>query len=158
MQLTPAQNATLFDAINAEPSLAAALAALDDSAVAAWLNAKGAFVVWKNSVTVREVGDAFVSTAVSSLTTANTSRLQVMQMYSGGTFNPSKADTRAAFDDVFSAASGTSTKANLLALWKRTATKAESLLADGVGSVAAPATLAVEGVVTLGDVARILRG
>jgi hypothetical protein len=58
--------------------------------------------------------------------------------------NPSRTDQRAFFDDVFSAASGDSTRAALLALWKRLATRVEKLFATGTGSDASPATLTFE--------------
>jgi hypothetical protein len=160
MDLTPAQRATLKTAIQAEPSLAAALTAGDDVTVAGWLNAprSPSFTVWRTSATVQQVGEAMVSTAVAGLTTANTSRLQVMAAYSAGTFNPSRADTRAAFDDVFSGSAGASTRSNLAALWRRLATRAEALLATGTGSDASPATLTAEGSCSTSDVAQILRG
>jgi hypothetical protein len=147
--LSPAQLQTLKTAINAVPAWAA-LPQNSDTAyfIAGELNktASPAFTVWKNSVTVAEVGKAFNSSEVGSRTTAETSRLQVMQQYSGGTFDPSRADTRAGFDAVFSAAGGVNTRAALLALYKRNATAFEKVYATGTGSDASPATLGVYGV------------
>jgi hypothetical protein len=66
--------------------------------------------------------------------------------------NPSIASNRAFFDDVFSGAGGTNTRAALLALWKRLATRGEKLYATGTGSDASPATLVVEGAISARDV------
>ena len=115
----------------------------DKPSMAMWFNAptSPAIIVWKNSVTVSEVGRAMNSSEVAGLTTANTNRLQVMAAYSGGAFNPSITDVRAGFDSVFSGAGGTNTRAALLALYKRTATRFEDLFKTGTGTDASPATL-----------------
>jgi hypothetical protein len=143
--LTPAQMQTLKTNIIADPILAAWPNNTDGAfeiAKAYNLQATPNFTLWKKVVTIVEVGTAMQSTAVAGLTTANTSRLQVMAMYSGGVFNPSLTDTRAAFDDVFSVAAGAQTRANLLALYKRFATRIEKLFAVGTGSDASPAVSA----------------
>ena len=100
------------------------------------------FTLWKKSVTINEIGTAMRSSDVAALTTANTSRLQVLAMYSGGFFNPSLTDTRAGFDDIFSVAGAAPTRANLLALYKRFAKRIEKLFAVGTGSDASPASSA----------------
>jgi hypothetical protein len=56
--------------------------------------------------------------------------------------NPSLADRRQFFDDIFSGAGGVNTRANLLALWKELATRAQKLFSTGTGTDAAPATTA----------------
>lgn len=158
MALTPAQSAALRTAVLAEPSLANAVLTGDDYAIAAWLNAPAtpAWTVWKTSVSIRETGEAFNSSEVSGLTTANTSRLQVMVQYADGSFNPSRADTRAGFESVFSGAGGANTRTALNVLWKRLATRAEKLLSSGTGSDASPATLTFQGDVSVAE-ASLLR-
>jgi hypothetical protein len=52
----------------------------------------------------------------------------------------SLADRRNAFNDIFSGAGGATTRASLLALWKRLATNAQKLFSSGTGSDPAPAT------------------
>lgn len=113
-----------------------------------------AFTVWKSSVPTSQVGIAMNSTELAGLTTANTNRLQVLAMFSGGSFNPSNANVRAGFDDIYSGAGGTTTRAALAVLWKRLATRQEALFATGTGSDAVPATLVVEGALTVADVIR----
>jgi len=155
MALTAGQLTILKAAILADGALAAQPNTPDGAfAIAVALNAiaSPSFTVWKTSVPVSEVGEAMVSTEVSGLTTANTNRLQVMVQYSGGVFNPSRPDTRAGFDSIFSGAGGVNTRALMLALWKRLATRAEKVFATGTGSDASPATLTWEGSLSYVDV------
>lgn len=111
------------------------------------LTASPNFTVWRTSVTIAEVGRAFLNSEVAGLTTANTTRLQVFGQYSGGVFNPSDIDVRSGFDEVFSGAGGVNTRAALLALYKRLARRIEKLYAVGAGTDASPATLVFEGAV-----------
>lgn len=153
--LTTQQLATLKTYINSVPALAS-LPKNSDTAVfiASELNkqASPAFTVWKTSVPIEEVGDAINATELVGLTSLNLQRLQTVSAFSGGLINPSRADRRSAFDQVFSAAGGTITRPALLALWKRTATTFEKLFATGTGSDAVPATLVLEGEVSYFDV------
>lgn len=114
--------------------------------------ASPAFTVWKTNVSVTQIGDAFSGTELAGLTTGNQTRLQTIAQFSAGGVNPSKADRRQFFDDVFSGAGGATTRANLLALWKRPATRIEKLLAAGTGSDASPATMGSEGSISGLDV------
>ena len=116
------------------------------------LNASPAFTVWKTLVSINAVGSAFNATELAALTTGNQSRLQTIAQYLVAGVNPSRADTRAFFDDIFSGAGGVNTRANLLALWKRLAKRGEKLFATGTGSDASPATLVFEGNITPTDV------
>ena len=153
--MTPPQIAILKAAILADPALASQpLTNTGSVAVAAALNqnAVPAFTVWKTSLSTRELGEAMNSTEVGGLTTANSNRLMVMQAYSDGFFNPSRADTRAGFDGVFSGAGGVLTRAALLILYKRLANRFEKLFATGTGTDAIPAMLGLEGAVTSDDV------
>jgi hypothetical protein len=143
--LTLAQMQVLKTDINADPILAAWPNNTDGAfeiAKAYNHTAVPNFTLWKKSVTITEVGTAMRNSDIANLTTVNTQRLQVMAQYSGGVFNPSLTDTRAGFDDVFSVAGAATTRAQLLALWKRFATRAEDLFATGVGSDASPAVSA----------------
>lgn len=110
------------------------------------------FTVWKTQVTINAVGSAFNATELAGLTTGNQTRLQTIAQYLATGVNPSRPDTRAFFDDVFSGAGGTNTRAALLVLWKRLATRAEKLYATGTGSDPSPATLTFEGSVSPTDV------
>jgi hypothetical protein len=110
------------------------------------------FTVWKTMVSIVNVGRAVNGGELAGLTTANHTRLQTIIQISGGTVNPSLADSRAFWNDVFSGAGGATTRTNLLALWKRLSTRAEKLYATGTGSDASPATLVFEGNISINDV------
>lgn len=157
MALTSAQLATLKADIQADSTLNAKPNNPDgntDIANAYNANASPLFTVWKTNVTITRVGDAFNGTELAGLTTANQTRLQTIAQFSPMGVNPSLADRRQFFDDVFSGAGGTTTRANLLALWKRLARRGEKLFATGTGSDASPATLTFEGVLTYQDVSQ----
>jgi hypothetical protein len=153
--LTAAQLAILRADIQADATLNAFPNNSDGAfAIAAAYNlpASPAFTVWKSNVTIGQIGDKINASELAGLTSLNTQRLQAISEYSPQGVNPSLPDRRAFFDDVFSGAGGTITRANLLALWKRFATRAEKLFATGTGSDASPATLVFEGQVTVQDV------
>ena len=109
------------------------------------------FIVWKTSVPRNEVGKAFVASALAAITSGNNDKLANFAAWNE-IVNPSRADQRAFFDDIFSVTAGASTRAALLALWKRSATHVEKLFATGTGSDAAPATMTFEGYVSYQDV------
>ena len=156
--LTPAQIAILRPVVLAEPTLATARLTGDDATISAWCNAQAspAFTVWKTNVSITAVGDKINGTELAGLSSLNTTRLQVVIQLSPSGINPALADRRQFFDDIFSGAGGTTTRANLLALWKRTASRAEKALATGTGSDASPATLTWEGALQETDGARLV--
>src|SRR4051812_1275614 len=128
--MTSGQLDILKAAILADPLLAA-LPQTDGTAqtIAAAFNQLAApvFIVWKTLVSVTQIGDNIVATELAGLTTLNATRLQTIALFSTVGVNPSSADRRAFFDDVFSGAGGVLTRAKLLALWKRSATRGEKL-------------------------------
>lgn len=158
-QLSTPQIATLRANILADLALASKCVPSGDGpfdiAVAYNLpKAAPTYTVWRTVVPAASVGDAMNSSEVAGLTTANTNRLMVMQAYSGGSFNASRTDTRSGFDSVFSGAGGVLTRANLLIVWKRLATRAEALFATGTGTDAVPGLLVFEGILPVSDVQR----
>ncbi len=67
----------------------------------------------------------------------------------GGTgCNPSLANVRSAFTDIFSGAGGANQRAHLLAISRRKATRGEKLFAVGSGTAASPSAMAAEGVMS----------
>jgi hypothetical protein len=158
MALTTAQKATVKADIIASPDLTAIWNAQPNSdgadAIAQLYNlaASPTFIVWKNKVTVTEIGDNIVATELAGLTTADATRLQTVVMLSAGGVDPSLPDRRAFFDSIFSGASGAGTRAKLLILWKRSSTRFEKLLSTGTGSDASPATLGFVGPVAWPDI------
>ena len=154
MPFTTQQLQTIKTYINATPALAAKPNNPDgnyDIAIALNSNASPTFTVWKTSVPLGDVGRKFNGTELAGLTTGNQTRLQTVAQYLN-TVNPSLPDNRQFFDDVFSGAGGTNTRAALLALWKSPAKQIEKLFATGTGSDGSPATLVYEGEISYVEV------
>lgn len=150
MELTPQQIATLKAAIIADPNLAAARAihsGVGTQMITDYLNSASTKVVFKTSAALAEVGKNFEATALSAMTSANNDRLVSFALWNPQGVDPTRADHRQFFNDVFSPASGAGTRAKLYALWRRFANRAEGLLAAGTGSDADPAALVFEGAV-----------
>lgn len=156
--MTPQQLTTLKAAILAETDagFVAARAANNETAMAAFYNGASTFVAWKSSVTIRETGEAFNGSEWAGMTSANHTRLQSVAQYLA-TYNPTKPDVRAMFNDIWSGAGGTNTRAALLALWKRFATRGERVFATGTGSDGSPGVLVFEGTITAQDISDALR-
>jgi hypothetical protein len=153
--LTSSQQLTLKNAIIADGTLNSFPNNSDGAdAIAQELNkaSNPAFIVWKTNVQIEDVGNNIVGTEIAGLSSLNNTRLQTIVQLSSRGVNPSFSDRRAFFDDIFSGAGGVNTRARLLALWKRTATKVEKLFATGTGSDASPATLSFEGNLNYQDV------
>jgi hypothetical protein len=153
--MTPAQIVVLKAAITAKPTWAAFPMTSDgyfDLAVVLNGLAAPAFIVWKGNVSIAATGQAFSGTELAGMTTANQTRLQTIAQYLAGGYNPALADVRQMFNDIWSGAGGALTRANLLVLWKRSATYAEKILATGTGTDAAPATMGYEGLLDASDV------
>lgn len=155
--MTPAQRAAVLAAINADPAAAALRAANDDEGLAAWLNADAspAVVVWRTSVSAQEMQAAYVWTEMDTLTQARFNALTLMLQ--GGTLNPSMANVRQGLADIFAGATLATTRAALLALAKRNASRFERILATGAGTSASPATLAEPGPIAAAQVSTIIR-
>ena len=153
--MTPAQNILIKADIlanadlNSQPNIAdgafeiARLYSLE--AVPTW-------TVWKSNVPIGTVGKAFNGTELAGISATNQSRLQTIAHFLIDGVNPSLLDNRQFFDDVFSGAGGTNTRANLSSLWKRPANRLEKLLSTGTGTSLSPATLSFEGTISYQDV------
>lgn len=154
MPMTPAQLIVLKAAILAEtdPTLVQARTAGATGLMKEFYNGSSTFVVWKTLVTVRETGKVFNGSEWASMTSANHTRLTDVALWVGMGYDASKADIRAMFDDIWSGAGGAATRANLLALWKRFATRAEKLFCTGTGIDAVPGLLVFEGSVSEYDI------
>lgn len=163
--LTPAQDATLKAAMLAAPELTIPLAAGDDYTVAQWCNTPSTVIVWRTLVTEAEYTDDVSAEATTWSWTTYIGRSAAerdgwARMFQNGDVNPSKANVRAGFADIFSGtgAAAVAQRSHLLAMSKRPALKCESILASGAGTNASPSLLSFEGIVELIDVSRILRG
>jgi hypothetical protein len=158
MALTAQQQTTLANAIKAstDPVVTAALLIRDDVTLTNWCNAASTFVAWKTFVALGEVGKTFIATAIAAITAGNNDKLTSYALWNPTGVNPSRADTRAFFDDIFSVAAGATTRTALLALWKRFATNAERAFATGTGTDATPGNVVWEGMLTITEVSTAL--
>jgi hypothetical protein len=146
MALSPAQLATLKADILANGDLNANPNTSDGNvAVAALYNAPAspAWTAWKTNVPIGDVGKNINGAELAGLSSLNNTRIQTLCIMLAGGVNPSLSDQRFFWDDIFSGASGTVTRPQLLALWKRTASRVQKLFSTGTGSNAVPATLAL---------------
>lgn len=166
MPLTPSQLTALKNDIDADPSLSSLANTPDNNqAIATVYNAEAspAFHVYRTRVMESEYTDSNgVDVANGNATTTwswtvfiNRSvgeREAWSRMFQRTFVNPSAANVRQAFADIFSGAGGATQRNHLAVLSLRKATRAEKLFATGTGSFASPATMGFEGALTYQDV------
>ena len=145
--LTPAQSATLKSYINDTPELAAQPNNSDGAfAIAAAINqpATPAWVVWRTSVTRREVlQNGFDWTRLDNLS-VGAARVW-NDIFVDGSLNPSKPNVRAGIEAVWKGTSADlAVRAAVYVHCKRNATIVQKLFSTGTGSDASPATLDAE--------------
>lgn len=153
MALDPSLYATMKADIAANPDLDSQPNNLDGAfEIARLYNLTGVpdFVVYKTLVSIGDVGKSINGVEWGNLSTANTNRLSSVSSYLFEGVDPSRADIRALYDDIFSV--GGVTMTSLAALWRRLATRVETLYATGIGTDIDPGLLTFEGVVTPTDV------
>lgn len=155
MTLTTAQYQTLKANIAAEtdPTFVGFRTAGATGAMADWYNqAHATYIVWRSTVSLEEVVSTVDGVELVGLTSIKLAAYQCLLL--AGFVNPSKLNVRNAFDQVFSAAGGATTRPLLLALWKRSATRGEKVFATGTGSSASPGSLVFEGAISNDDIVR----
>jgi hypothetical protein len=157
--MTPAQLATLKTAILADPVLAAVTRGpgTDYGAIAAAMSAPAAptFVVWKLTIPTSAIGTTISYVALAAMTSANQTQLDLFLKLNTQEWPPT-AGIRAFFANTFSGTlggEGQLTRDAMEALYRRSATRAEKVLATGTGTTLSPATLNYEGGLSLGEVA-----
>jgi hypothetical protein len=144
--LTDAQKVTIKADILANADTLAAYNIGNLDALEKLYNAAAApaFVVWKTNLQPAEYREAIVWTEVDALTTGSKYRIwEWLTMDMTAPIDASKANVRQGIADCW--ASNTTTRTNLLAAAKRSASRIEKLFATGTGSTASPAVMAVEG-------------
>ncbi len=147
--LTNDQLLTLRAAAVADGTAAGYIATADDQALADWFNVdQGAYIVWRTSLTPDQSRTAIVqgATQLDALTTGKRDSLFWLLSVS---VRPTDAAVRAAIDDL--CGTQATLKAALQAALRRTATRAEKLLATGTGTAGSPATLTYEGMLSAAE-------
>ena len=130
--------------------------AVYDAATVNSMNAEASpvSVVWRDNVPVADIAAAIDGSEFADRTANDSAKAyRYMEMLNGAGFTPSRSDHIAFFDDIFSAAGGAKTRANLhgsdpvdevvkgAGTWRRLATEAEDVLATGTGTNVSPKTL-----------------
>lgn len=119
-------------------------------AVAYNLTASPQFVVWKSDLPTKDCKIAMVWTEYIGRSASERDAWQFM--LSNGTINAGDVNVRQGIQDIFSGPNGAGTRAALVAIAKRDATRAEALFATGTGSDGSPGTLTFEGNLSFSDV------
>jgi hypothetical protein len=157
--LTLAQLQALKADIAADPALASQPMNADGSfAIAELYNqpASPAFRVWRTNIPVSDLKQAAVWTEFIARSAGERDAWQFMlaggSAQSGSSINAADPNIRQGIQDIFSGPGGVGSRANLTAIAKRDATRAERLFATGTGSEAVPATMTFEGSLSYQDV------
>lgn len=145
-QLSPTQMATLKTTCNADQTCSALATAADDVGLAAWFNAAdpGSCIVWRSDVRIEEANASMVWTEIDAMTVGKARIWEWMSKL--GTLDARSTNIRQGLSDAFSSA--TSTRTALIALAKRTATRAEKALSSGACTTANPSITTFVGNVT----------
>lgn len=146
--LTPAQYVALKADILADPTLAADVQAGNYGALEAAYNATTTTVVWKTSVTDREIqaSAAFDWTRVDNLSVGK-ARIWDM-LFKFGETNPSLSNVRAGIDATWvGTAADLAVRAAVYTQCKRFARRIEKLFATGLGTDASPSVMTYEGTI-----------
>lgn len=147
--LTTPQLQTLKTAMLAEPSLTTAVAAGDDTTIAAFFNQADPTLAdaWRTSLSLTEVLAVINWTEYIGRTQGERDAFRTM--LTTGQVAPSRPNIRQGFQDIFSGPNGAITRPALTAAAKRKMTRAEKLLATGPTDGAFDLTF--EGMLTPGE-------
>lgn len=155
--LTGDQYVTLKADILADPALAPDVQAGNYGALETAYNATTATVVWRTSVTDREIQSSatFDWARVDNLSVGK-ARIWDM-MFKFGSINPSQANVRAGIDATWvGTAADLAVRASVYAQCKRFARRIEKLFAVGAGTAASPSVMGYEGTISFVDIRNAL--
>lgn len=161
--LTDAQLVTFKAHIlaNQDPYVVEQLAAGSHAGVGNWYNeiANPPFYVWRSGMSTTEVFNAVTWSGTGGFIARSAGeRDAFLALTARGMVDPSRANIRQAFGDIFSgtATAAVDTRAAISAAAKRLATNIEKLFATGTGTEATPANLVFEGQLQYSDVTAAL--
>lgn len=151
--LTEAQLIALAADIAADPILSAYPNNSDGNFAIAELynlDATPAWYVWRSNIPIDEVRQAIVWTEYIDRSVGE--RETFLLMIANHALDASEVNVRQGIADIFSGPQAVGTRAALLALGKRTASRAEKLFSSGTGTEDNPATMEFEGNLSYRDV------
>lgn len=151
--LTTEQRSALQAFIQADPVLSLFTPSADNAyAIADAMNviAEPAFKVWRSDITVYEIRNVLVWSEYDVLSVSKQNAFQFL--CSNGIVNATNINVRQGIASIFTGPNQAGNLSALIALAKRSATKAEKLFATGTGSDATPATMGYEGSLGYQDV------
>jgi hypothetical protein len=158
-ELTSAQKQALKAHVQGDGTLLAMYTANNYQELADALNALASpdFWGWKTRVTQAQFTDETSVDATTFSWTAYIARSQGerdawRELFSLGYVNPSLAQVRAAFSDIYSGGTGSAQRTHLATIARRKATRAEKVLATGTGGTGSPATFGWEGAISAFDI------
>lgn len=157
MALTDAQYTALAAHIraNTDPAVVAALGIRNDTEMARLYNLDSAFRVWRTSMTKADLRASFIwSEVVTNLSATDWQAWA--EMTADGSVDPSDANIRAGFAEIFKGGQVANTRAALVAAAKRFASVYEGIFATGTGTESDPGELVVNGPVTISIIGKAL--
>lgn len=164
MPLNASQLAILKTDLNTNPAVSGSGHTPDNADFIAnyynQLAAPTGYWVWRTSVSEQEITRATSTDGTNWSWTTYIGRSQGERdawprLFAGNLgCNPSLANVRNAFADIFSAggASGLAQRTHISTICRRLATRCEKLMASGVGTSGSPSTMGFEGTITYPEV------
>lgn len=163
MSLTIAQLTTLKAAITAEtdPAFVAARVANNEQAMADWYNMPSGSYVWRTAVSRSEIYNRTSEQGTTWSWTFYKNQSVVeqnawVQMFMGDEADFAQDNLRAGIGVIFTSASAANAT-HALNIGKRQSARAEKLFATGAGTLATPAKMGWEGLITAQHISDALR-
>lgn len=143
--LTTAQMTALRALADADPTAVALMQAGDDIGLAAWFNTTTTCIVWRNDVSIAEANGVVVWNEVDGLTVGRARIWDWMRQLE--ILDARNANIRDGLNNAFTGAGAAGTRTALLALIKRSGTRAEKQLSSGSCSDASPSVMTFVGAI-----------
>lgn len=150
--LTTTQLSTLKAVALADQTAASYINNGQDSQLADWFNEQTSHVVWRSALTP-ELARAAIIAGATQLDALTVGKRDSLFWLCSGNLDVANAGVRAAIDDL--CGTQATLKAALVAAQKRTAKRAEQILASGTGTTVSPAALGWEGTISGNDASAI---
>lgn len=153
--MTPSQLQLIKTAVLADPVLTAV--GRNDTELARLLNLPTAFICWRQMVSQDEImQNGFDWVRVDNLSIGKARIWEWLFDNPQRSINPSKLNVRAGIDECWKGtAPDLAVRAAVYVHCKRAATRAEQILATGIGTDAVPGSFTFEGQITISDIGQM---